>query len=92
MPLIDKRVLEHITDLSRITLRGKESMTDMQEIVSYVDSLRGVGAESAVHGHAPVENAVREDAYDAASHLSGEAARGAFPAERDGYLAVLKIL
>ena len=92
MSLIDKHLLEHITDLSRITLRGKESMTDMQEVVSYVDSLRGVGAERVVKEHVLVENAVREDAYDAVRHLSGEAARGAFPAERDGYLAVPKIL
>ncbi len=101
MATVDKKLLEHLADLSRIGTKdgGRKLLTDIREIVSYVEQLAPVDMEGSSTSFQRKEvelpslpsNVMRDDAYAAGRCLDGAAALLAFPDTDEGYLNVPKV-
>jgi aspartyl-tRNA(Asn)/glutamyl-tRNA(Gln) amidotransferase subunit C len=101
MNLIDKKLLDHLAELSRVELTASESkklLDDLRKILEHFEELKLVDTEKVepVTGGAVFKNIFREDEIDfdkrMASVNHGGRIIDAFPAREKGYLKVPKVL
>lgn len=89
--MLKEKGLENLAELSRIRLtKGEEKklLGDLEKILAYVAELSGVPTDGVppMAGGTTLVNAPRPDGGDA--RLPGDAARAAFPEEKNGFLKV----
>ncbi len=90
---MDIKDVENLANLARIELGEEEKVAllkDMQGILEYVKVIESVEIEDGEVEYA-VHNVWREDASDD-REFSSELIIGQFPASKDGFLKVKKIL
>ncbi len=94
--MIEKKDVEHLALLSRLDLSIEEVekfQNDLGSIISYVDTIKEVGASMDEQIHiGSVYNVLREDENPFVEGESREEIVAEFPEQEDGYLKVKKIL
>ena len=100
MAVINKKTLQHLTELSRLELTADEEqklLEDLKEILAYFEELKTVNTEQVapMTGGTQARNIFREDEVDFAKRSAGVNHEGrvidAFPEVEKGYLKVPKV-
>lgn len=91
--LINKKTLEHLAELSRMELKGKNEeklLEDLRKILEHFGELEGLDTKNVepVAGGTAVENVFREDGADCKLRAENGKLTGAFPEKENGYLKV----
>ena len=94
MPLITKKLLEHLASLSRLELSADESkrfLKDLGAILKHVDDLKAVSTEGVqpMTGASAIKNILRDDREGAGNP---DALIALFPESDGRHLKVPKIL
>ena len=90
---IDKKTLEHLTELSRIELEKKSEdklLEDLQKILGHFEELKEVNTENIepMAGGTVEKNVFREDEPSAKRQMPGVQLTGQFPEKEKGFLKV----
>ena len=100
MVIINKKILEHLAELSRIELTSEESkkyLKDLKKIIDYFEELKEVNTErvTPLTGGTELKNIFREDVVDFGQRSENINSEGriidAFPKVERGYLKVPKV-
>lgn len=88
--MITEKDVENLAELSRIRLTAGEresALKDLEKILAYVAELNEVPTDGVppMAGGTTLTNGIRADG---GTRLDADAARGAFPSSKDGFLRV----
>ena len=92
MSILDKKIIEHLADLSRIKLdkeKEEKILDDLKNILKHFDNLKKVDTDNIrpMTGGTFVKNVVREDEFDNRK-VSKEKLKDSFPEKKDDFLKI----
>lgn len=94
--MTDEKHIEKLAELSRISISPEERdglKKDIESILSYVEQIRSVSAESAQQREKTlVRNIMREDIHPHQTGMYTEELLQAAPRVKDGFVEVKKII